>query len=332
MAQIVSRTAAIVAMRRKPVTPEDLRGVFAVPPLARRRDAQRTIDVAQNDRLVRHIVNGGITRLLYGGNAFLYHITIGEYEMLVDWLAALPDRAWAIPSIGPSFGRALDQAPLVRSKGFPTAMLLPCNDPRDASGLEAGIRELIESAGVPLILYLKEEDGFGRDRVAGLDAIARLVDDGLVIAIKYAVVRQDPLVDPYLDQLLARVDRARVVSGMGERPAVQHLRQFGLPGFTTGSGCVAPGPSQAIFEACAAGEWSAAESLRAAFLPLEDVRDAWGPARVLHAAVEAAGIADTGAIPPFVSELNAEQLAAVRGTAVRLASVSVQKIAQPTEH
>ena len=222
-------------MRKQPVFPEDLRGVFAVPPLARRRDADRTIDTVQNHRLVHHMVNGGITRLLWGGNAFLYHLTMVEYETLLGWMTELPDRVWAIPSIGPSFGRAMDQAPLLRAKGFPTAMLLPCNDPRDAAGLERGVRELVASAGIPLILYLKEEDGFGRDRVAGLDAIARLVDDGLVVAIKYAVVRQDPADDPYLDGLLARVDRQRVVSGMGERPAVQHLRQFGLPGFTTGS-------------------------------------------------------------------------------------------------
>ena len=201
-------------------------------------------------------------------------------------------------------------------------MLLPCSDPRDADGLERGVRELAASAGIPLILYLKDEDGFGRDRPAGLDAIARLVDDGLVVAIKYAVVRQDPGVDSYLDGLLARVDRARVVSGMGERPAVQHLRQFSLPGFTTGSGCVAPGLSQALFEACTTGDWSSAEACRAPFLPLEDIRDAWGPARVLHAAVTAAAIADTGPIPPFVSELNPEQQASVREAVAQLGVIA----------
>ncbi len=283
-----ARCGKIAAMRTQPIGLDDLRGVFAVPPLARQRDSRRTIDDAENSRLVEHIVNGGITRLLWGGNAFLYHITLAEYETLLAWMTGLPDRVWAIPSMGPSFGRAMDQVSLVRAAGFPTAMLLPCSDPRDADGLERGVRELAASAGIPLILYLKDEDGFGRDRQAGLDAIARLVDDGLVVAIKYAVARQDPGVDSYLDGLLARVDRARVVSGMGERPAVKHLRQFSLPGFTTGSGCVAPGLSQALFEACATGDWSSAEACRAPFLPLEDIRDAWGPARVLHAAVAAA--------------------------------------------
>jgi hypothetical protein len=44
-------------------------------------------------------------------------------------------------------------------------------------------------------------------------------------------------------------------------------------------------------------------------MPLEDLRDAWGPARVLHHATELAGIAPTGPIPPFVSGLNEKQLA-----------------------
>ncbi len=299
-------------MRTSPITTEDLRAVFAVPPLARRHDARRTIDDVQNGRLVRHIVDGGVTRLIWGGNAFLYHVTLAEYEALVGWLVTLPDTVWAIPSLGPSYGRAMDQAPLLRAHGFPTAMLLPCNDPRDAEGLERGVREIVDAAAMPLILYLKEEDSFGRDRTAGLDAVARLVDDGTVVAIKYAVVRQDASVDAYLDGLLARVDAARVVSGMGERPAIHHLRQFGLPGFTTGSGCIAPSLSVALLDASRTSDWQGAESNREAFLPLEDVRDAWGPARVLHSAVQAADIAQTGPIPPFLTALTAAQEASVR--------------------
>ena len=109
-------------MRTQPITLDDLCGVFAVPPLARQRDRRRTIDQAQNSRLVNHIVDGGITRLLWGGNAFLYHVTLADYETLLNWMATLPERVWAIPSIGPSFGRAMDQVPILRAHGFPTAM------------------------------------------------------------------------------------------------------------------------------------------------------------------------------------------------------------------
>jgi dihydrodipicolinate synthase/N-acetylneuraminate lyase len=77
---------------------------------------------------------------------------------------------------------------------------------------------------------------------------------------------------------------------------------------TTGSGCIAPALCSELLMACADGNWTTAESLRAEFMPLEDVRDAWGPARVLHHATELAGIASTGPIPPFVSPLNTNQL------------------------
>ncbi|MBI3696136.1 MAG: hypothetical protein HY238_15020 [Acidobacteria bacterium] len=87
-----------------------------------------------------------------------------------------------------------------------------------------------------------------------------------------------------------------------------HLRNFGLPGFTTGSSCVAPRLSNEILAHCQGGEWEAAEDLQGALLPLEDLRDAWGPARVLHAATDLAGLAATGPIPPFVSRLSAAQL------------------------
>jgi hypothetical protein len=43
-------------------------------------------------------------------------------------------------------------------------------------------------------------------------------------------------------------------------------------------------------------------------MPLEDLRDAWGPARVLHHATDLAGIAPTGPIPPYVSALDEQQL------------------------
>jgi dihydrodipicolinate synthase/N-acetylneuraminate lyase len=286
-----------------------------VPPLARRDGPHRPIDFAANDALVRHMVEGGLTRFLYGGNAYLYHFTLAEYEALLDWLAGFADPLWAIPSVGPSFGRAMDQAALLRRHRFPCAMALPCSDPRDASGLEAGLAEIAQAAGIPLILYLKEETSFGRDLEAGLEALARLVDSKVCVALKYAVVRKDPAVDPYLDGLLRRVDKRLVVSGIGERPAVIHMFQFGLPGFTTGSGCLAPRLSHDLHATCVKDEEARAEEQRRLFLPLEDARDAHGPARVLHEAVTIAGLVATGPIPPFVSGLDPGQRAEVETAA-----------------
>lgn len=311
-------------MKTTPVSIEDLRGVFPVPPIARKSDVRRSIDFDENNRMVRHITAGGLTRFIYGGNAFLYHITLAEYESLLDWLNGFADSLWAIPSLGPSYGRAMDQASILRRYKFPCAMALPCGDPRDAKGLEIGLREIAESANTPLILYLKDENNFGADSEAGLDVVARLVDEGVCVAIKYAVVRQKPAEDSYLDSLLKRVDRARVISGIGERPAVVHMRDWSLPGFTTGSGCLAPRLSRQIFEACVRSDYETAEELRAEFLPLEDLRDAWSPSKVLHYAIQLAEVAETGPAPPFLSSLSGDRLNKLAPVALRLAGRNAQ--------
>jgi dihydrodipicolinate synthase/N-acetylneuraminate lyase len=295
-------------MRTSALTTDDFRGVFPVPPLCRNNDARRTINFAETEKIARHIAAGGIRNFLYGGNAFLYHLTLAEFEALLDWSNGMDDNFLMIPSAGPSYGRALDQAPLLRRYSFPTVMLLPCADPRDAAGLERGYRDFAEACGIPLIVYLKDENNFGADKEAGLDAVARLVRDSVCIGIKYAVVRKNPSEDAYLDGLLKRVDRKHVISGIGERPAIEHMRDFKLPGFTTGSGCVAPAMSRSLFEANVKGDWAEATSLREHFIPLEDLRDAWGPARVLHAAVELAGIAKSGPIAPYMTPINAAQI------------------------
>jgi 4-hydroxy-tetrahydrodipicolinate synthase len=295
-------------LRTSTVTTDDLGGVFAVPPLARAADARRSLDFVQSRLIVDHVAGAGITRFLYGGNAFLYHLTLAEYEQLLDWLEAFPTELWAIPSIGPSYGRAMDQALVLRRFRFPAVMMLPCGDPRDATGLERGFREVADAAATPLIAYIKEEHNLGADRLAGLDAIGRLVADGVCVAIKYAIRRADPSQDGYLRELLQRVDRNRVISGLGERPVVAHLQSWDLPGFTTGSGCIAPHLSAAIFSACRNRDFAVAAKVRDNFMPLEDLRDLWNPSVVLHQALSLAELADAGPVPPYLSPLSAEQL------------------------
>jgi len=58
--------------------------------------------------------------------------------------------------------------------------------------------------------------------------------------------------------------------------------------------------------------------LRAEFLPLEDLRDAWSPAKVLHFATQLAGVAETGAVPPFLSSLSEERVKEIAPVALAL--------------
>ena len=192
------------------------------------------------------------------------------------------------------------------------------------------MRELSDTAETRLLLYLKEEHNFGADTPAGLDAVGRLVADDICVAIKYAITRANPSHDTYLEGLLKRVARERVVSGMGERPALVHMRKWELAGFTTGSGCIAPSLSQAIFDACGTGDFTRAETLRSGFLPLEDLRDAWNPAKVLHHAVELAEVAATGPVPPFLSSLTSAQIEQTATVARALAEANAAFQARAT--
>jgi dihydrodipicolinate synthase/N-acetylneuraminate lyase len=289
--------------------------IYPVPPLARKRDSRRSLDFAQNEKILRHLQKNGVTSVVYGGNAFLYHVTLAEYHELIDWAGGFAREFSIIPAVGPSYGRAMDQAPLIRKHHFPSVLVLPCGDPRDAAGLETGLRDIAEACGVPLSVYVKHEADFGPDRDAGLDVIGRLLDSKVCSSIKYAVVRKDPKEDEYLTGLLRRVPADRVISGIGERPAIVHLRDWNLNGFTTGSGVLAPRLSLALLDACRRKDYPKAEEIRQAFLPFEDLRDAWGAAQVLHSGIEAAGLAETGPVPPFMSELPAARLEQVRPVA-----------------
>lgn len=289
-------------MRTPKVTPETLsESVIAVPPLARRADY--ALDKEENRKILAHLARGGVTTALYGGNANLYNLALSEYGPLLDMLEEVaPVESWIIPSIGPDFGKALDQAAMLRDRAFPTAMALPLSFPADSAGVATGLRLIAERYGRPITAYVKADN-----YITPAD-LARVVADGAVCAIKYALVRDNPDDDRFLDELVQRVDTKFVVSGIGERPAISHLTKFKLTGFTSGSVCIAPALSAALLKALKAGDGKRAADLRAKFLPLEDLRDGYSPLRVLHAAVDLSGVAKTGPLLPFLSNLTDKSL------------------------
>jgi dihydrodipicolinate synthase/N-acetylneuraminate lyase len=294
------------------VTPGDLSAsVLSVPPLARHADL--SLNLEANRALIRHLESGGVRTLMYGGNANFYHLPLSEYEATLDFLAqAAGADSWVIPSAGADYGKLMDQAAMLRERGFPTAMALPFGNPSNDSGVATALRKLADKLGKPVIAYVK---ALGYIEPKTLGALAR---DGVVCAIKYAVVREDPAQDSYLDELVKHVERDLIISGIGERPAIVHLRDFGLKSFTSGSVCVAPRGSMRLLALLKAKSYDAAAQIRAAYLPLEDQRDARGPIRVLHDAVTLAGIADMGPMLPMISNLEASERPPVLAAAAAL--------------
>jgi len=287
------------------------RSVIAVPPLARNGDL--TLNPEANVSLIRHLEGGGISTMMYGGNANFYNIGMYEYGAVLDFLAqTVAPGTWIVPSAGPDFGKLMDQARILRTRAFPTAMVLPLAFPATPDGSEKAIRLFAESYGRPVIVYVKAENYLTPAH------IKRLVDAGLVAGIKYAVVRDDASGDVFLRELLDKVDAKLIVSGIGERPAIEHLRTFGLAGFTSGSVCVGPRGSTRMLAALKAGDFATAGAIREAYLPLENLRDAHSPIRVLHEAVTLAGIADMGPMLPQLSNIAVAHHAAVGAAAKAL--------------
>jgi len=285
--------------------------VLAVPPLARAADFSLAEDA--NKRLIRHIEAGGITTLLYGGNANFYHIALSEYDQVLGFLAqAAGPKTLVIPSAGPAYGTMMDQAKIIRRHKFPTVMILPQTGITTNEGVEAGVKRFVDAAGIPIILYIKA-DGFIEP-----ENVKRLADAKAICGIKYATVRNDTAKDDYLRKLADLVDRRIIISGIGEQPAIIHMKDFKLGGFTSGCVCVAPALSQKMLAAIRAGDWSTAEQIRQTFKPLEDIRNAINPIRVLHEAVRLAGIAETGPLLPLLTNLPASDHGRLTATAARL--------------
>jgi len=279
------------------ITPERLTSsVLAVPPLCRNTDY--SLNPAENTKLIRHIEAAGVDTLLYGGNANFYHIGAAEYEKVLSLLetAAAPN-SLVIPSVGPTFGTMMDQAPILRRHKFPTAMLLPMQGASTSEGIDIGIRRFVDSAGIPAVLYVRAENYIEPAR------IAKLFNDKVICLVKYALVRKDPLDDPYLRAICDQCDPKRIVSGLGEQPAIAHMRHFRLGGFTSGVICVAPHVSAACLRAIRAENWTEADRLRELCLPLESLRNAGSPIRVLHEAVRLANIANTGPLLPLLTNI-----------------------------
>lgn len=300
-------------MTHPTVSPELLASsVISVPPLARKADY--SLDREGNRKILAHMAAGGVTTALYGGNANLYNMSVSELGPMLDQLEEVaPGGTWLIPSIGPDYGKATDQVAVLKGRDLPTAMVLPLNSPITSAGVATGLRRIADLYGRPIIAYVKSTD-----YISPAD-LAAVVRDGAICAIKYAVVRQDPADDPFLAELVQNVDTSMIVSGIGERPVIAHMTQFKLQSFTSGSVCIAPALSAAILRALRAGRVDEAMALRTHFIPLEDLRDGHSPLRVLHAAVAEAGIADTGPILPFLSNIDDKAiLATIRSAATAL--------------
>lgn len=299
-------------MKTSPVTPGDLENsVVSVPPLAWTTD-QRIAD-KPNRAIVRRLDAGGVKTYLYGGNANVQNLPTSDFGALLDAMKEwAPANAWMLPSIGPDFGKGLDQARVAHGRGFPALMTLPAGNAVTHAGLATGMRRLSDAAGVPLVGYVRSANYMPSANMK------ELVADGVLCAVKYAVEDHDPSDDPYLAAICDAIGPDLVVSGMGERPALTHMRHYHIAGFTSGAICLAPELSMRMLVLAKSGDFMSAEAVREVFVPLEDLRERIGPVPVLHAVMELSGIAQMGPLQPFQAPVDASHLAEIKAVGDKL--------------
>jgi dihydrodipicolinate synthase/N-acetylneuraminate lyase len=285
---------------RRPLTPDDYPlSVVAVPPIALNGDFSFNLDA--NQAIIRHIERGGVNILLYGGNANLYHFGLDDFRIAVDGImAAASAETHVIASIGPDFGKAMAQATIARELGVENIMVLPTSFPSDPAGVAEGVRRLADAAGTGLIVYLK------REKYMRPEDVARLIKDGAISFVKYAVERADAADDPYLDAIVTAIGTKRIASGMGETPIHDHLHHRGLATYTSGAVCIAPTAANELLSLYKGGRAAEAAKYSAAFLEFEKVRARLGGIQVLHDGLTLSGIANSGPLKPMVSNLPSE--------------------------
>lgn len=290
-------------------TPEIIaRSVWAVPPLALNFDYSVNFDAA--GAMLRHIEAGGVSTILWGGNANLHNLPVSRFEETMGGLAALSGTdSWVLPSVGPAWGKLVDEAAILKRMKFPTAMVLPMQFPQTPEGVEVGIRDFVQRAGIPVVIYIKTADYLPPA------VLARMGEAGELVAIKYAVPRPDYHVDPYLTEILKGFDHKRVVSGFGEPPALPHLEGFNLAGFTAGCVCIAPAISMNLLRLMQRRDFAGAAKAMAAVKPLEGLREQHNAIRTLHEAVTLSGIADMGPMLPLLSNLDKSLHPAIQAAA-----------------
>ena len=245
-------------MKTDAVTFADLAGsVLAVPPLA--RNADLTLNKAANAALIKHIeARGRHDAALRRQRQLLQHRPVRIRARSLDgWPRWRRPGTWVIPSVGPGLrqdagpGGGAEEPQVPHRHG--AADDLP-DDPRwggdRAAPLRRGLRQadhrLHQGRGLP--------DARGGQAAWSTTAWWRPSNTPSSAPTR-ARTRS-------CRKLVELVDRRYIVSGIGERPVITHLRDFGLQRLHLGLGLRGgPRGSTQILTACKRKDWDTAAKI-----------------------------------------------------------------------
>ena len=290
-------------MSKSPISYNNYRDVLVVTITPRRPD--RTVDIEGVKRNAVYLADRGVNIIMpQCGTGLVYDSSLEDYRITVDaTMEAVGDRIYVIPGVGPGFGRAEETGQIAREIGVDAVMIMPVVGPASSEGVYTGMCDLIDSLGLPVVLYLKDA------RLMPVDATVRLARMPQVHAIKYAVVDLD-----MFDALVQEVsDDVVLLCGMAEKPAVTFM-DHGAQGYSSGMANFVPKLSLTMHRAYASGDRAEVERIHGLLVPFEDIRgEGKGKynASALHVANEHVGLAG-GPVLPMCTDVAAEDLGRVR--------------------
>jgi 4-hydroxy-tetrahydrodipicolinate synthase len=261
-------------------------------------DAAGALDEKALTRVVRRVVDGGITAITPNGNTGeFYSLTPAEADRALEVALAAAGGALVVPGVGHAAEVAAGMARRAAELGAPAVMVhQPVHPYQSSAGWVDYHRRIADAVpGTGIVAYLRNPAITG----AALAALAAACPN--FVAVKYAVPDPTALADA-----VAAVDDNRLtwVCGLAE-PWAPFFWTAGARGFTSGLANVLPRLSLDLLAALRAGDDAAAMALWRSIRPFEDLRARDGNANNVSAVKEALAQLDVAGrtVRPPVSDL-----------------------------
>ena len=226
-------------------------------------DAEDQVQPQRLKPIIARCAAAGVDALTVNGNTGeFYGLSFAEAErMQAEVPGLVAGRAVTIAGVGRSVGEAVALARRAKADGADAIMVHQPPDPFVAPrGVVAYVNRIAEAAGLPLVLYLRN-DGIGLPAIEALCAIPA------VVGVKWAT----PNVMVLAEAMRRAGPGVNFVCGLAE-PWAPPMAALGTQGFTSGLINLLPARSVAVRDALRRGDYAAARAEIAAIAGFEALR------------------------------------------------------------
>lgn len=266
--------------------------VVAITP----RKADRQVDLDGIKKNVQFLVQNGVDFIMpQCGTGLVYDSTLEEFETVTGaFIDAAEGKALIVPGIGPGYGRSFEMARIAKSLNVSGVMIMPIVGPASDGGTYEGLKNISESADLPIILYQRRLD------IMPVESVVQLCKLDEVVGLKYAVNDLDAF--SKIEEQAG--EQAAMVCGLAEDPCIDFMNRNAV-GFSSGMANFLPKMSLHLHKQYFAGNKEEAQRIRDLMVPFEEFRAENGArysGSALHTAMEYADLAG-GPVIPFAEDV-----------------------------